>query len=190
MSFLIKKKVNAHANLYHSYWDPSVGIYLAFNQVWLPTTWFRTSRNSRESHTTQCDLNYINASTSCNLCEWNEISITENPNQTMCISELYAKHLNLYMTNRIIIYRHKFTKVFDKIVNKTMITSTFWIDCFFTLTLCINASTRRKITSSAVIFNKYYCKINFYLNNITQITSHRKLRWRDMIDTHFYSYNY
>ena len=108
----------------------------------------------------------------------------------MCISGLYAKHLNLYMTNRIIIYPHIFTKVFDKIVNKTMITSTFWIDCFFTLTLCINASTRRKITSSAVIFNKYYCKINFYLNNITQITSHRKLRWRDMIHTHFYSYNY
>ena len=161
-----------------------------FNQVWLPTTWFRTSRNSHESHTTQCNLNYINASTSCNLCEWNEISITENPNQTICISGLYAKHLNLYMTDRIIIYRLLFTKVFDKIVNKTMITNTFWIYCFFTQTLCINASTRRKITPSAVICNKYYCKINFYLNNITQITSHRKLRWRDMLHTHFYSYNH
>ena len=31
--------------------------------------------------------------------------------QTMRISGLYAKHLNLYMTGRIIIHRHRFIKV-------------------------------------------------------------------------------
>ena len=84
-------------------------------------------------------------------------------------SGLYAKHLNLYMTNRIIIYRHISIKVFDKIVNKTMITSTFWIDCFFTITLCINASTTRKITSSVVIFNNDYCKIIFTLITLRKL---------------------
>ena len=67
--------------------------------------------NSRKPHTAQRELNYINAPTSSNSCEWNEISITENPDQIMRISGLYAKPLNLYMTCRNIIYRHIFIKV-------------------------------------------------------------------------------
>ena len=45
-----------------------------------------------------------------------EISIIENPNQTMRISGLYAQHLSHYMAGRIVIYQHISTKVFDKIV--------------------------------------------------------------------------
>ena len=99
-------------------------------------------------------------------------------------SGFYAKHLNLYMTNRIIIYRHLSIKT-DNIVNKTIITSTFWIDCFFHHNFVYQCINKAKDYIICCYFQQILLQNYFYINNITQITLHRKLRWRDIIHKFF-----